>query len=72
MDFDDDEDFFARAGMDDDEEHMGSIEGESFQPYDDLLPPEEEMPGGIDEGGPPKDDEPEPSVKSARMSEELS
>ena len=64
--------FFARAGMNDDEEHMGFIEKESFQPYDDLLPPEEEMPGGIDEPGPPKDDEPEPSLKSARTSEMLS
>ena len=42
MDFSDDEDFFARAGNDE-EEHAGFQCFESYQPEDDMPPPDEEM-----------------------------
>ena len=55
MDFSDDEGFFCRAGHDEDEQ-MGFQGYESFQPHEDLQPPEEEMLRGPEEIGAPEEE----------------
>ena len=43
MDFDEDEDFFPQEGEEDEYDLMGFQGDESYQPHEDMLPPEEEM-----------------------------
>ena len=71
MDFSDDEDFFCRAGEEEEEDLMGFGGGMSFQPYDEeveMFPAE--MLGVPEEVGPPEGETVEPQAKRAKAEEE--